>query len=400
MPVNLARSDRRLLLWFAVIMLPLIMASALLAGSQEESEIPSTYSSDSEGAKAAYLLLEEQGYTVERWEQTPALLPPSTEKTVLVMASPFNPPTKEERAELRLYLSRGGRILITGSTVSLYLPDAATERESAPSPEGKDYQPQLLTRVARAGTIHMSPVSYWSSASTCCLVHYADNDRPIVVSYKIGNGQVIWWASSGPLTNRGIRLAGNLDLLLNSLGDKNTHVLWDEYFHGSRKSLGSYVVDSPVKFALLQCFLLLAAVLLTFSRRSLPIHPAEDKSRLSPLEFVETLGGLYRRAHAARAALEVPYTRFRSIATRRLGLSPETSSADIARSLRDRLGYKDESLPRLLRRIDDALSDYELSEEKALGLAQELNRQTQKLKFAEENSLHGERVPGAETRAN
>lgn len=394
MPVNLTRSDRRLLLWFAVIMLPLIIASALLAGSEEESELPSTYSSDSAGSKAAYLLLEEKGYQVERWEQSPALLPANADNTVLVMASPFNPPSKEEKAALRLYLSRGGRILITGSTVSLYLPDAATERESAPSPEGKDYEPQLLTRITRAGAIHMSPTSYWSSASTAWLVHYADSDRPILVSYKVGPGEVIWWASSGPLSNRGIRLAGNLDLFLNSLGDRHTHVLWDEYFHGSRKSLGSYVADSPVKFALLQCFVLLAAVLLTFSRRSLPIHPAEEKSRLSPLEFVETLGGLYRRARAGHAALEVPYTRFRSIATRRLGLAPETSSADLARGLRDRLGYRDETLLDLLRRIDAALAQDELSEENALSLAQELNRHMQKLKFAQENPFHAERVPG------
>jgi hypothetical protein len=321
---------------------------------------------------------------VERWEQSPAFLPANAEHTVLVMASPFTAPTKEEKTALQLYLSRGGKVLITGSSVSLFLPNTNTQREAAPSPLGKDYEPQLLTRLTRAGTIHMSPVAYWSSAATAYLIHYADGDRPIVISFEAGQGKVIWWASSGPLTNRGIRYAGNVALLLNSLGDSHTRVLWDEYFHGSRQSLGAYFFSSPLKYGALQCVLVVAALLLTFSRRSLPIHPSGDKSRLSPLEFVETLGGLYRRAHASRAALEVPYTRFRSVAVHRLGLAPDISSSDLARALRSRLGYKESSLDDLLRRIDAALAQTELSEEDALALAQELHDHMQNLKLTGE----------------
>ena len=43
-------------------------------------------------------------------------------------------------------------------------------------------------------------------------------------------------------------------------------------------------------------------------------------SRLSPLEFVQTLGKLYRRANAVHSALEIPYARFRMLATRQLGI--------------------------------------------------------------------------------
>jgi Domain of unknown function (DUF4350) len=398
MPMNLARSDRHLLLWSAAIMLPLIIASALLTGSEQESQVPSTYSSDPGGAKAAYLLLQEQGLAVERWEQSPTLLPIDADRTVLVLASPFTAPSKEEKTALQLYLSRGGRILLTGSTPSLFLPKARTEREWAPSPEGNDYQPQLLTRITHGGAIHMSPGSYWASTSTSYLVHYADHDRPIVVSYDAGSGRMIWWASAGPLTNRGIMAAGNLDLLLNSLGDSRSRILWDEYFHGSRQSLAAYIAEPPLGFGLLQCALLVAALLLTYSRRTLPIHPAEEKSRLSPLEFVETLGGLYRRAGASHAALEVPYGRFRSTTIRHLGLAPSTSSNQLAEALRNRFGYKDDSLADLLRRIDAALAQGEPSEDSALALTQELNLHMQNLKFVQENSIHADRVTGAQAR--
>jgi hypothetical protein len=399
MPMNVAPGDRRFLLWAAALILPLILASAILAGSEQESEIPSSYSADSEGTKAAYVLLKELGYKVERWEQSPALLPSDGTNTVLVMASPFTPPTAEEKAALKLYVRRGGRLLITGPTVALFL-DADTEREVAPSPLGNNYEPQQLTTIAGAGTIHMSPLAYWSNSSTSFVVHYADKDRPIVVSYRSGRGEIVWWASSGPLTNRGVRYSGNLALLLNCLGDRKTRVLWDEYSHGSRQSLAAYVFASPLKYGLLQCLLVLGAVLLTFSRQHLPVRSNRERSRLSPLEFVETLGGLYRRAHANRAALEVCYTRFRSIAAARLGSAADVFSHDLARALRTRLGYKDAGLEDLLRRIDGALAHADPSEQEALDLVQQLNDHIRKLKSNQEHFVHADRVPGAQARQN
>jgi hypothetical protein len=399
MPMNLSSSDRQLLLWAAVIVMVLVIALAVFSSSQQESEVTTSYSADSAGAKAAFMLLEEQGYKVERWEQSPNQLPANVANTTLVLASPFSPPSKEEKISLQLFLSRGGRILATGYTASLFLPQGDSVPEAFAGPAWKSFEPQLLSPLTRAGTIRMSPSAYWKNSHACCLVHYADADRPVVVSYKIGKGEVIWWASSVPLTNAGISAAGNLALLLNSLGDRDVDILWDEYFHGYRQTLGAYLSEPPLMFGLLQCFLLLVVVVLTFSRRSVPIHPLQENSRLSPLEFVETLGGLYHRAKASHAALEVPYMRFRTIVTRRLGLPTDISADDMARSLKNRLAYKNSSLPELLRRIEATLAQDESSEEIVLGLVQELNLHMQNLKLLQESLPHGERVPGVEARA-
>lgn len=399
MPMNISNSDRRLLLWAAVIVTVLVIALAVFSSSQQESEITTSYSADSAGAKAAFLLLQQQGYKVERWEQPPNQLPADVTNTTLVLASPFNPPSKEEKISLQLFLSRGGRIVATGYTASFFLPQADTVPEVFAGPAWKSFEPQLLSPLTRAGTIRMSPNGYWKNSHACCLVHYADGDRPVVVSYKVGKGEVIWWASSVPLTNAGISAAGNLALLLNSLGNRDVQILWDEYFHGYRQTLGAYFSEPPLLFGLLQCFLLLVVMVLTFSRRSLPIHPLQENSRLSPLEFVETLGGLYHRVKTTHAALEVPYMRFRTIVTRRLGLRTDVAADDLARSVQNRLSYKDSSLPELLRRIEATLAQDEPDEEVALGLAQELNRHMQNLKLLQESFPHGERVPGAEARA-
>jgi len=372
-PMKLEKSDQRLLLWAALIFLPLIAALAILSSGESDSGIPSTYSSQGSGAKAAFLLLQELGYSVERWESPPTDLPEDVSHTVLVLANPLRPPSLEERTALETYLVHGGRILLTGPAAHIYVFQAEIVPEFVPEPIAKTLQPQLATSLTRGGAIEISPAGYWKQSSTEVLTHYADQHRPVVVSLKVAKGQVIWWAASTPLSNSGISKAGNLDLLLNSLGARENHILWDEYFHESQRPLISYWRESPIMFALVQAGLVVVSLLLTYSRRNGPIYPADETPRLSPLEFVETLGGLYRRTHATRVALEVPYARFRMRATRQLGMKADVPTADLARALRNRLGYKDDNLQDLLQRIEDALSDPGLRENMVLELVQQLN---------------------------
>lgn len=381
MPVKLEKSDRRLLLWAAAVLVPLVIVLAVLS-SDEESAIPSTYSAQSHGAKAAYLLLKERGYDVQRWENSPAELPHDPADTVLMLVAPIGAPTQDEKNQLMTFVGRGGRIVAVGPTSSGFLPKQDIRPELAPSPEWQEFQPDLLSSITRGGAIEMSPAGYWRNSSTSYLAHYADDGKPIVVSYKFGKGEVIWWADSTPLTNIGISRSGNLPLLLNSLDlEKPRHILWDEYFHTTHHTFAGYMAERPLRYGLLQCGLVVLALLLTFSRRNTPVYPLGDPPRLSPLEFVHTLGGLYRQAKANHAALEVSYNRFRTLATRKLGLPASTPSDALARALRNRMGYKDESLPKLLNDIESSLRASELKEERALKLTQELNHHMLNLKL-------------------
>jgi hypothetical protein len=402
MPLNIAASDKRLLLWAGVVIAVLIVVVAVLSDEEEESGVPTIYSSQSAGARAAYLLLKETGRPVERWEDSPLQLPTDPAKTTLILAQPSTLPDKEEVEAIQTFVRRGGRVLITGYLVQSFFNGNEVEFEPVISPAWKDYQPQLLTGLTQGGEIKMSPTAYWKSRSIHYLVHYSDENRPVVVSYRIGKGEVIWWAAATPLTNAGITASGNLALFLASVGeDPGTHVLWDEYFHSAHGSLGDYLGEAPIKYGLLQCLLFGLAIVLTYSRRNLPIHALPQKSRLSPLEFVGTLGGLYRRARASRVALEVPYNRFRTMATRQFGLRPDTATADLARALRPRLGYSDDSLYELMRRIETALEYPDHREKDILELVQQLNVHMQKLKFVQQETIgHANRVPGAEPRKN
>lgn len=110
MPLELDSRDRRSLAIAGGVFVLLILVALVLAPDTDSARaVPTTYSSASGGAKAAWLLLRQAGYHVERWERPPASLP-NAANTVLVLADPSTYPTKEDREALRAFLGRGGRI--------------------------------------------------------------------------------------------------------------------------------------------------------------------------------------------------------------------------------------------------------------------------------------------------
>ncbi len=383
MQIGLDAGDRKLLLVSGSVLLVLLGALAFFAPLEgDDPGFPSTYSAHSHGAKAAFLLLQNLGYKVERWEKSPADLPTNAQNTVLVLAAPARFPDKDDRRELQRYLATGGKILAVGYNAGFFIPQQHVSFLFPNSAEWKRYSPQAISPLTRGGDIQMAPSGYWASDGPAEMRHYGEGDQAMVISYPVGKGEVIWWGGDTPLTNAGISASGNLELLLNSIGDPGkVHVFWDEYFHGSSGGLAAYMAAPPIKYGLLQCGIIFIAFLFTFARRNAPLRPLSDQPRLSPLEFVQTLGGLYRRASAPNLALEVSYARFRYLLTRRLGLKPGTDPAVLARAVRERLGYKGDSFPEFLEQLEHAVYDYELRESKALDLVRQLGKYSEELKL-------------------
>jgi hypothetical protein len=202
---------------------------------------------------------------------------------------------------------------------------------------------------------------------------YARGAEAVVVTYPVGNGRVIWWASSMPLTNGGITKTGNLDLLLNSLGAPgNAPVLWDEYYHGERRGLTGYLAGTPAPWMLLQAAVVYLFLLLAFGRRTGPVRMPVVESRLSPLEFVETLGALYKSAGAASGAVETVWQRFRYLVCSRLGLPPMAPIRQIFESARERLGWHEPGLFETLQRAERGARDPGISNQEALQIVDSL----------------------------
>jgi hypothetical protein len=120
-----------------------------------------------------------------------------------------------------------------------------------------------------------------------------------------------------------------------------------------------------------QVGLVFLAILATYSRRNGPIRMPAKVSRLSPLEFVETLGDLYSSAHAGSTAVQIMYQRLRFLLTRQLGLSVNVPAAELASSASRELGWK-EALGKTFVQAEQAATTLPLDDLASLALAQEL----------------------------
>jgi hypothetical protein len=397
MPLRLNRQDRKLFLGAGFVFVLLVVGALVFSsGGQGKAEYPSSYSSASGGAKAAYLLLSETGYEVQRWEKPLSDLPLAKTET-LILAEPDEAPTREERERLKAFISSGGHVIATGMFAGTFLP----ENESVPDilsgmtwKKASSLSPSQITRAAPE--IVLAPRAYWPSPSAAYPL-YGSGDHTLVVKYSFGRGEVLWWASATPLTNAGLKEPGNLQFFLACLGDRSlnhqnpgeetTEILWDEYIHGYRQTLAGSIAHSPVKWLFAQLVLLALAVVATFSRRSGPICAPTTEVRLSPIEFVHTLGGLYERAGTASVVVDICYRRFRYWLTRRLGVAGNTSVEELASAIRNRWGFDrggvddgyigggftNDQIIATLRNCEAAKSDPFLQAPVALHLLQELD---------------------------
>lgn len=380
MPLTMDPRDRKLLIGAAVVFVLLIAAAAIFGGDAgRKLQIPSSYSTASGGAKAAYLLLSGAGYKVERWEK-PLNELPSTAAT-LILAEPNEAPTREERQRLKAFISAGGRVIAAGMFAGTFLPENDSLPEFVGGMTWKKVPALAPSEITRAAPeVVLAPESRWRDDSPAYAL-YGDEDQTLVVKYPYGRGEVLWWASATPLTNAGLKEKGNLEFFLACVAASKNGILWDEYIHGYRETLALSIAHSPVKWLMLQLGLLALAVLATFSRRSGPVcQPATDV-RLSPLEFVQTLGRLYEHAATASVAVDICYQRFRYWLTRRLGLAYNVSINDLETAVRERWSLSDDHFAAILRRCESAKTDPYLQGPEALHLVQELDQYAIRLRL-------------------
>jgi hypothetical protein len=231
--------------------------------------------------------------------------------------------------------------------------------------------PSPLTR--NAPEVTMVAPDEWRRLAPGQLAIYDRQGKPGVVWYRFGKGEVIWWAIASPASNGSIREKGNLALLLNSVGPPGSRILWDEYFHGMRRSLTSYFAATPLPWAGLQIAFAFVVILFTFSRRSGPTRSPAVESRLSPLEFVDTLGSLYQSAQAAPAAVEIVYQRLRLSLARRLSTPAKMKLPELCQAASDRLGWPSGALFNTLSDAERAMRDINLENGEALDLVRGLH---------------------------
>lgn len=376
MSASLDKRDRWLLIGAGLVLVLLVAVAAVLGPARVTGSeaMPSSYSPAWGGTKGAYMMLQDLGYNVERWEKPFTDIRGPAVGTLIVLADPTIAPTSDARIAIRHFLEQGGHVLATGPSAAGFLPDASSFPPFFSWEKTKRFPPVMPSPLARGvKEISLLPPKVWHPALSSHVVVFGDKESAAVVSWSFGRGQVIWWASATPLTNGGIRKADNLQLVLNSIGPPDTHVLWDEYVHGVRASLWSFFASTPVPWALAQFGLVFLALIFTFSRRLGPACLPASASRLSPLEFVETLGDLYYTARAGSAAVGIAYGRLRFLLTRQLGLPVSAATREISRGAGRRLGWEESALFDTLSQAERMMRSLDVKNDDALKLVREIH---------------------------
>lgn len=383
---SLDGKDRRLLVWSIAAGLVLAITTGILAGSNDDDDnrVPSSYLTGKHGALAAYETLVRSGYNVERWERPLGQLAAQAgPQTVVVFAQPFTREPDDMKA-VREILERGGRVLATGFWGGYLLPGASAAPAQDFSFAACQLEPEGLDPLAGSGQVWMAPEATFEVGRPADRVDYSCAAQPAVVEYDWGKGHVVWWASATPIENASLDRAQNLDFFLNSLGERDGHrFYWDESLHGDVRSNWSYASGPALNLLCIGMTVLAVLVLFSFSRRSGPVRELAGPPRNTPIEFVEALGSLYGTAGAASTAVSVAWERFRRMALRLCGMTPQKMNApELAATLGRRFPAADGALEADLAACEEAAQNESLQPRAALRLVQLLDDHLKKLEAA------------------
>jgi hypothetical protein len=337
----------------AALMLLVAGATAVLAPPDEGIGVRgSSLSSGAAGAKAGFLLLRRLGYVVQRTFDPMVSLAANPATDVLVLMAPQQPPSGLDIAALTRFVEAGGVVIVAEQ--ASWLPSLVgrpARRSMATNPIAVAVSPLALGAPA----IRMDHLSGPGDPQPPYATIYADARGAAVAAARLGRGRVIYWASALPATNAAIDEPGHVELLVDAIGPPlDRRVLWDEHYHGHRRSAWSYASGTPLPAALAQLGVIGLAAVATVSFRRRPLRPVPDPPRTAPLEFVDTMGGLYERAGATTTAVAVALAHLRRRLVAASGLPADVDDSTLARGAASRAGQSPEALAALLARARDA----------------------------------------------
>jgi hypothetical protein len=371
-----ATRPRELRLAAAAVALAIVLAIAgAVLAPQAPDDLPagSSFSRAPSGAAAAYLTLQSIGYTVRRSYEPLSSLALSPE-SVLIIADPGEPASTQDRRALQAFVAAGGTALVTGCGGATFLSSTALGR-GEPFQEPRVFAARFPSPLsAGAPSISMTAGCPAADLGAQYLSLYGDTRDGGVRFSRIGRGLAMWWSGNTPVENASIEAAGHLELLLNAVGPRERAIVWDEFYHGQRRSLWSYVIATPLPWGLAQLALVAGVAAMMFLPRRTPIRERVVEARTSPLEFVETMAGLYARAPSASAsaAVALARARLRRLLVEATGLSPAATDASVAAAAAPRISMPKGELRQLLESADRAGSDPLTPAQTALPLVQRI----------------------------
>jgi hypothetical protein len=273
-----------------------------------------------------------------------------------------------------------------GINISAEQPTPAAEATPTPPPgaeEDEDYEdyedyeetpPPPVPRMTPSPGKSVYPNLTLTSPAP--VAHLESNQGALLIDYPHGSGRIILLSDPYLVANGGIRLADNLQLALNVIGEGGV-VAFDEY-HQARAATGNplvvYFSGTPVLWMVAQGALVVLVLLWTGGRRFARPLPVPTVDRRSSLEFVGSMAELQQRARAYDLAIENIYTRLRRVLVRHAGLGHNSTRLEIAERVAARSSGKlnPAALEQLMRECEEAINSGGVDSRKSLELVTRL----------------------------
>jgi len=397
-------------------------------GDNEITPNRSTYHGGPTGTRALHDLLNESGYKVIRWRETPAKLLGESGKSVntfVVIGRTKIEFTLDEAKSLREWVWRGGRLVLI---------DRRVDRELAPQSQGwgvralefaypsieddpgdsaqmtkgvapqQPVQPTVLTSTIEsvmpsrfAGRVqilmhgeqdfvedefstgsetelsHDNESALYSTGAP--VVHIGNREGGLLVDYAYGAGRIVVLSDPYIVTNSGIKLNDNLQLAINTLAAGRGLIAFDEYHQGkgiTQNAFASYFAGTPVLALAAQIVLVILLILWTNARRFGRPLPLPHVDRRSSLEFVASMAELQERSRAFDLAIENIYTRTRRVLARYAGMDYNSSRSEIATRVAERSNIDGQKLETLMRQCEEAINGEPINWRQSLDLVRRL----------------------------
>ncbi len=337
----------------------------------------STHSGRPYGTLGAYLLLQESGLPVSRWEQDYRALADRQDVRVLIFVEPRNKPKSRQLRALAEWIGRGGTFVIFERSWPLrlgrqqlvpgsYLPpdDTGSAFGKAPVQRVVPWQPggafqgvNWLGVSPKATTVTMQQVPASVPADDtpfqfqmATFVPLAGiQETPAVAEVRYGAGRIIYVGDPFVIANQGLAEGDNARFLLNlvRLATHNNagQVVFDDYHHGYRTTNGGllgllgYFRGTPIPWMVWHTVALGLLAAYTLGRRfgrpvRLPVKP-----RTNALEFVTAMAQIQKAAAARDLALENLYRRFHRRLCHSTGLPTTAPLKELCLAASERFGY-------------------------------------------------------------
>lgn len=344
----------------------------------------SSHSTLPQGCKAFYLLLEESGHPVQRWDYPLTMLPADGAGEVLFIVEPGRrPPLPAEARALRDWVGQGNRLVLLGMEQSaLYeafdLELEATHRSSKPLRIEPDSSHAFLEGVSR---LEFRTGATFAAGSGGVLL--AGDDKNSFILFKAaGEGEVIVITDAGMITNEALRRGDNFIFLLNTAGAFSgpLDVLIDEYHHGFGRERPARSPSAGRGFAgcltwpALQLALFTLLLLITLGRRFAAPRPLPEPSPHALSHTIAAAAAIYRKAGARKAPFAYLYAGLKRRLIRKYRLGHDPGPAEIARLGERAAGLNRQELEREFGRFEAVSGGEKITAAELLEMSRRLDR--------------------------